>query len=200
MERRIRRLGIFMVLCFVALFVQLNIIQVREGQLAGHRPGQPPGPGRGPETDARGEHPVGRRDRPGQLGAVDRRTTSTSGSTTRTRRTLFAQIVGLRLDHLRQRPGVEAQYNSYLQSHTRPAKTLRDLLTNRTTTGNVTLTISTDAAEPGGRGRRRHRRQRQRPEAGAVVINVKTGAIEAMYGNPTYDPNPLVSPNIATEK
>ena len=28
MERRIRRLGIFMALCFVALFVQLNNIQV----------------------------------------------------------------------------------------------------------------------------------------------------------------------------
>ena len=38
------------------------------------------------------------------------------------------------------------------------------------------------------------------PEAAAVVINVKTGAIEAMYGNPTYDPTLLASPNIATEK
>ena len=33
-------------------------------------------------------------------------------------------------------------YNQFLQSHTRPAKTLSDLLTTRTTTGNVYLTIS----------------------------------------------------------
>ena len=33
-----------------------------------------------------------------------------------------------------------------------------------------------------------------------MVINVKTGAIEAMYGNPTYDPIPLVSPNVNVEK
>jgi peptidoglycan glycosyltransferase len=31
------------------------------------------------------------------------------------------------------------------------------------------------------------------PVAGAVAINVKTGAIEAMYGMPTYDPTPLTS-------
>ena len=42
--------------------------------------------------------------------------------------------------------------------------------------------------------------QRQRAEAGAVVVNVKTGAIEAMNGNPPYDPTLLASPNIATEK
>ena len=31
------------------------------------------------------------------------------------------------------------------------------------------------------------------PQAGAVVVDVKTGAIEAMYGMPTYDPTPLTS-------
>ena len=30
--------------------------------------------------------------------------------------------------------------------------------------------------------------------AAAVVLNPQTGAIEAMYSNPTFDPNPLVSP------
>ena len=93
--------------------------------------------------------------------------------------------------------GVEAQYNSYLTPHTRPAKTLRDLLVNRTVVDNVTLTIDTklqsqvaaalDQHAPGVLG------------AAAVVLNPTTGAIEAMYSNPTYDPNPLVSQNLATE-
>ena len=54
---------------------------------------------------------------------------------------LFSQIVGFD-SIIYGKTGIEAEYNSYLQSHTRPAKTLGDLLTSRTTTGNVTLTIS----------------------------------------------------------
>ena len=41
---------------------------------------------------------------------------------------------------------------------------------------------------------------RDAPRPAAVVINPKTGAIEAMYSNPTYDPNPLVSQDIKTEQ
>ena len=62
---------------------------------------------------------------------------------------------------------------------------------------NVTLTIDTklqsqvaaalDQHAPGVLG------------AAAVVLNPKTGAVEAMYSNPTYDPNPLVSQDLATE-
>jgi peptidoglycan glycosyltransferase len=35
--------------------------------------------------------------------------------------------------------------------------------------------------------------------AAAVVLDPNTGAIEAMYSNPVFDPNPLVSPDLATE-
>ena len=41
LERRIRRLGIFMVLCFAALFVQLNNIQVIKASSLAHAPGNP---------------------------------------------------------------------------------------------------------------------------------------------------------------
>jgi len=36
------------------------------------------------------------------------------------------------------------------------------------------------------------------PQAGAVVINVKSGAIEAMYSNPTFDPTGLASQSSTT--
>jgi len=62
---------------------------------------------------------------------------------------------------------------------------------------NVTLTIDTrlqsqvaaalDQHAPGVLG------------AAAVVLNPVTGAVEAMYSNPTYDPNPLVSQDLAKE-
>ena len=105
--------------------------------------------------------------------------------------TLFAQIVGFDSINYGNFRGIEAQYNNYLTPHTRPAKTLRDLLINRTVVDNVTLTIDTrlqtqvaaalDQGAPGVLG------------AAAVVFNPETGAIEAMYSNPTFDPNPLVS-------
>ncbi len=41
MEKRIRRLGIFMVLCFVALFIQLNNIQVVKAHSLATNPKNP---------------------------------------------------------------------------------------------------------------------------------------------------------------
>ena len=43
MEKRIRRLGVFMVLCFVALFLQLNNIQVLKANSLANSPQQPQG-------------------------------------------------------------------------------------------------------------------------------------------------------------
>ncbi len=190
MERRIRRLGIFMLLCFVALFIQLNNIQiVKATSLATAK--------ENPRVLA-----VARDNPRGDILSADGIVLASSvpnkGYYHYKRvynpytATLFSQIVGY--DTIfGTRTGIEAEYNAYLQSHTRPAKSLRDLLTNRTTTGNVLLTISSglqlkvagivDGINKNGSA----------PQAGAVVINVKTGAIEAMYGNPTFDPTGLTS-------
>ena len=193
MERRIRRLGIFMLLCFAALFVQVNNIQVVKATNLARAPGNPR------------VQEVARNDSRGDILSADGIVLASSVPSTgyykyqRTYNpftaTLFGQIVGFD-SIIYGKTGIEAEYNSYLESHTRPATTLRDLLTDRTTTGNVTLTISTTlqtqvaAAVEGTRA----------PQAGAVVVNVKTGAIEAMYGTPTYDPTGLVSPKVAVEK
>ncbi len=198
MERRIRRLGVFMLLCFVALFIQLNNIQVLKAGSLANSPNNP--------------HvlDVARSQTRGSILSSDGVTLASSvlapkGSYYKYQRTynpftatLFSQIVGY--DSLRYGNfnGVEAEYNSYLTPHTRPAKTLRDLLTNRTVVDNVTLTINsslqqkvaaaldTGAANVNG--------------AAAVVYNPTTGSIEAMYSNPVFDPNPLVSENLTTEK
>jgi peptidoglycan glycosyltransferase len=197
MERRIRRLGIFMLLCFVALFIQLNNIQiVKATSLANAK--------NNPRVVA-----VSRDDARGDILSADGivlASSSPSSGFYRYQRNynpntavLFSQIVGFD-SIIYGKSGIESEYDSYLRSHTRPAKTLRDLLVNRTTTGNVTLTISStlqsqvaaamDAADVNGSA----------PFSGAVVMNVKTGAIEAMYSNPPYDPQPLASPNIPLEK
>jgi len=197
MERRIRRLGIFMVLCFVVLFVQLNNIQiVKANSLANSS--------NNPRVLA-----VARNDARGDIlsadGVVLASSVPSSGYYKYQRvynpytAELFSQIVGYD-SIIYGQTGVEAEYNSYLQTHTRPAKSLGDLLTNRTTTGNVTLTISSKLQSQVAQAVDDTDVDNSAPEAAAIVIDPQTGAIEAMYGNPGFDPRPLVSPNIAKEK
>jgi peptidoglycan glycosyltransferase len=198
MERRIRRLGLFMVLCFVALFIQLNNIQVFKSNALANSPNNPHvmaverSQPRGDILSSDGVNLAG--SVLAQHGVYKYQRTYNQNTAV-----LFSQIVGFD-SPIYGRTGVEEEYNRYLQSHTRPARSLRDLLVNRTTTSNVTLTINShlqsqvaaavDATDAGG----------QAPQAGAVVMNVKTGAIEAMYSNPTYDPTGLVSPDTAVER
>jgi len=193
MERRIRWLGIAMVLCFVALFVQLNNIQIVKAHALSTSPNNP-------------RVITVSRDNPrGDILSADGIVLASSVPSTGTYKykrvynpftaLLFGQITGFD-SIIYGKTGVEAQYDSYLRSHTQPANSLRDLLRTRTTTGNVTLTISTSLQSQVAKAMD----GTNAPEAAAVVINIKTGAIEAMYGNPTYDPTLLASPNITTEK
>jgi peptidoglycan glycosyltransferase len=198
MERRIRRLGVFMLLCFLALFVQLNYIQVvRANSLAGS-------PGNPAVIAVQRDQPRGRiLSSDGIVLAYSVPTTADGLSYRRiypsNTATLFSQIVGFD-SIIYGQSGVEEEYNAFLEKHTRPARSLRDLLVNRNTTDNVTLTIDSglqlklagivEGVDKDGSA----------PNVGAVIVNVHTGAIEAMYGNPTYDPNPLASTDINTER
>src|ERR1035441_6078483 len=198
MEKRIRRLGVFMLLCFAALFVQINNIQFLKANSLATNPQNP----RVIATELNQTR--------GSILSSDGVTLASSvlappTSVYKYQRTynpntavLFSQIVGFDSLNYGNFNGVEAEYNSFLTSHTKPATSLRDLLTNRTVMDNVTLTINSnlqrevaqavDSGAPGVNG------------AAAVVLGPTTGAIEAMYSNPVFDPNPLVSTDLATEK
>ena len=81
---------------------------------------------------------------------------------------------------------LEAEYNTYLSSHTQPAQSFEQLLAPTSAADNVTLTINTGLERVAARalaGR----------DGAAVVLDPKTGAILAMYSNPTYNPVPLTS-------
>jgi len=198
MERRIRWLGIVMVLCFFALFLQLNNIQILKAHALSTS-------SRNPRVIA-----VARNDPRGDIlsadGIVLASSVPSSTGYYKYQRVynpytalLFGQITGFD-SVIYGKTGVEAEYDSYLQSHTQPAKTLRDLLRNRTTTGNVTLTVSTTLQSQTAAAIEATNVDGSAPEAGAVVLNVKTGAVESMFGFPTSDPTQLSSPNIAAEK
>ena len=197
MEKRIRRLGVFMLLCFIGLFVQINNIQVLKSNSLATNPQNP----RVIATELDQTR--------GNILSSDGVTLASSvlanAGYYKYRRVynpntavLFSQIVGYDSLNYGNYNGVEAEYNSYLTSHTKPAKSLRDLLAGRTLVDNVTLTINSnlqrevaqavDSGAPGQNG------------AAAVVLDPTTGAIEAMYANPTFDPNPLASPDLATER
>jgi peptidoglycan glycosyltransferase len=197
MERRIRRVGIFLIVCFVAIFVQLNIIQVlKADSLANDQ--------NNPSVIA-----VARSQTRGSILSADGVTLVSStlapkGSIYKYQRVydpytavLFSQITGF--DSINYgKYGIESSYDKYLTPHTPAAHSLRDLLSNRTTVDSVTLTVNShlqsqvanalDTEAAGVTG------------AAAVVLDPSTGAVLAAYSNPTYDPSPLVSEKISTER
>jgi peptidoglycan glycosyltransferase len=192
MEKRIRRLGIFMVLCFIALFIQLNNIQVIKASSLAKDPQNPRvvavqlSQPRGDILAADGVNLA--TSVPAKTGVYKYKRVYNPNTAP-----LFAQIVGY--DSLNYgRTGVEAEYNAFLESHTRAATSLRDLLLNRTTTDNVTLTIDSHLQLQVAAIMDQVGAQDNAPVDGAVVLNPKTGAILAMYSNPTFNPTGLVSP------
>ncbi|HTZ10258.1 MAG TPA: penicillin-binding transpeptidase domain-containing protein [Acidimicrobiales bacterium] len=189
MSRRITWLGAAMVLCFVVLFLQLNNIEVVKAKQYATSSSNP-------------ANAVQTYDQPRGIiqsadGVVLAQSVRTQkGSYFKYERQyplgpLFAQITGF-LSFDKGSTGVEEVYGADLTAHNRPVKTIGDLLTTPVVTDNVTLTVSTtlqrDAQQAlGGRN-------------GAIVmLDPSTGAVLAMYANPTYDPNPLAANSTAEE-
>ena len=183
MAGRIRWLGIGMVVCFLALFLQLNNVQVKNA----HRYATDQ---HNPAVNA------AKYDQPrGIIQSADGVLLAQSVAVKKPCRycykyvrqypqgPLFAHITGyLPIGGLVT--GVENTYGSYLAQHNRPVKTIRDLLTTPVETDTVTLTLSSKlqlTAQQALRGR----------DGAIVVLDPGTGAIRAMYSNPTFDPNPL---------
>jgi len=179
-NRRIRWLGFVLMACFVLLFVQLNNFQVRQAKSLVNNPhnivNQPDVwlLTRGDIYSADGStlaYSKPTKDIYGELRIYPPATA-----------TLFADITGYNSVADESATGLESEYFSYLSQHNSPATSLGQLLTQHQTTDDITLTVSTTLQETaasalGGR-------------TGAVVaIDPQTGAILAMYGNPTFDPN-----------
>jgi len=188
MARRIRWLGVAILLCFGVLLAQLTNIQVRQAHQYATNPNNPA------VIAQRFDQPRGIIQSANGV-VLAESVPATSGSYEYQREypdgPLFAHIVGY-LSPIYGATGVEDSYNQYLVAHNKPVKTLGDLLTTTTVTDTVTLTMSTvlqqDAVNAlAGRN------------GAVVVIDPSTGAIEAMYSNPTFDPNPLTANDQTTE-
>jgi penicillin-binding protein A len=187
MNSAIRKVGVVIVLLFVAITAQLTYLQlVRASSL-----------NRDPHNVRVATRDL-TRDR-GDIvtadGAVLARSVPVSDQLKFQREyplgALFGHVTGYQSVTLGN-TGVERQYDSSLlgrdvslQSHS-----LSDLLNSHNPTGTVVLTLTRGAqqvAKDALRGRR----------GSVVVLDVKTGGIVAMYSEPSFDPTPLASHNTA---
>lgn len=101
---------------------------------------------------------------------------------------LFAHVVGYQSVNFGN-TGVEAEYNDDLIGRNRVPSRPRDIVdivTGEDLRGNVVLTLSRSAQEAAAAGLADRR-------GSVVVLDVTTGGIVAAYSNPTYDPNFLAS-------
>ena len=182
MNTQIRRLGIFLLVCYLALFAKLNLVQVfgAEELVASpynrsavqkqfNRP-------RGAITSA-----------DGALLAQSREVEGSSIKRIREypEKDLFGQITGY-FSFTYGSGGAEKYYDEELSASTLQQQVLsmQDLFSNKETVGNVQLTVRKDlqAEARDALGNR---------EGSVVALDPRTGEILAMWSWPSYDPNVL---------
>jgi len=83
---------------------------------------------------------------------------------------------------------LENEYNGYLVPHPQPPQSLAQVLAPTSSADNVNLTL-----EPALNRIAANAMAGQ--DGAAVVLQPQTGAVLAMYSNPTYNPTPMASPS-----
>ena len=200
MGRRVRWLGLAMILCFTLVLAQLVNIQFRQASALDKKPDNPGNLAdrfdnqRGDILAADGT--VLAKSVPSTTGSYHYQRvypTTPNGALP----ALFSGVVGYS-SILYGTSGVEYEYNDYLVPHSQPAQSLSQLLSPPPkTTDNVTLTIQPYLQQVAQQA------VAQIPDANrdaaVVALNPRTGAVLAMYSNPNFDPNPLAAPDAKTQ-
>jgi len=198
MGRRIRWLGVVLILCFGLVIVQLTNIQFRRAPALATSKDNPVN--RAPDFDnARGVIFAAN----GTLLAESVRIAAKGADTYQFQRkyptgSLFSQIVGT-CSPIYCNTGIEGYYSQQLGLHKQSAQTLSQLLSPPPpTTDDITLTV--DPALQQLATQELDSLPGPNRDGAIVMLNPKTGAILAMASKPTYDPDPLVSTNFQTEQ
>lgn len=186
MNKQIRRLGVFLIICYLALFVKLNQVQVVE-------------------ADALNNHPDNSRlvqveyNRPrGAVTSADgallaRSVEVEGGNFKRVREypegSLFASVTGF-FSFTFGSTGVEETYNAELTGDTfqQQLRGLADLFTTNENVGNLQLSLRKDLQTVA-------RDTLGDREGSVVAIDPRSGEILAFWSTPSYDPNLISSPD-----
>jgi peptidoglycan glycosyltransferase len=113
---------------------------------------------------------------------------------------LYSQVVGYASPYYGT-AGIENEYNDQLVEHTMSAQTLSQALgfdPLETSTDGLTLTINPTLQKAAQAALSQVSGANK--DAGVVAMDPSTGAILADYSNPTFDPNALANPSIAAER
>jgi peptidoglycan glycosyltransferase len=179
MDRQIRRLGLVLMVLFAALFLQLNHLQVIQADKLASDPRN--------TRNATRDFSRARGQIVSADGAVLARSVDVDGPFERLRQypeaALFAHITGY-FSFTYGADGVERTHNNVLAGRDLAIRRFRDVLTDRTVTNDVTLTIpkSVQQVARDALGNRK----------GAVVaLDPRSGAVLALWSFPSYDPGRL---------
>ncbi len=191
MNKQIRRLGLGLVACYVALFAMLNWVQVIKADDYNNHPlntaqvRQEFNRERGTITSA-----------DGALLAISVDNPDTSSELKRVRQypegDLFGQVTGF-FSFWYGSTGVERTYADQLSGQTleQQVRGFADLFVDRKNVGNVTVSVRKDLQQVS--------RDALGPQDGSVVaIDVKTGELLSFWSYPSYDPNLLAGLDKAT--
>jgi peptidoglycan glycosyltransferase len=185
-NRHIRYLGVGLLACFVALFIQLNNIQLYGQERLENDPLN--------TRDIIRDFGESRGVIATSDGVVLARSIDVGGQLQREREypegDLYGHVTGF-FSFDFGATGIEETYNDELAGRTVEQQfgSFSDLFKNSDTSGNVQLTLDSRiqaAARDGLAGRR----------GSVVALDPRDGSILAMYSNPTYDPNPISSTDL----
>jgi peptidoglycan glycosyltransferase len=198
MGRRIRWLGLIMIICLSAVIVQLVNIQLvrapalRESVNNPRNAAQVYDNQRGNIYASDGTL-LAQSVRSGSANPFQYLRKYPQGS-------LYSQVVGYASRYYGT-AGIENEYNQQLTRHTLPAQTLSQALgfvPLQTSIDNLTLTIDPHLQQTAESALSQITGENK--DAAVLAIDPSTGAVLADYSNPTFDPNLLASPDVASEQ